>query len=105
MEGDRAINRWNQWRGRRRFLAVCTRVIDVGRKNVSVLPPGARTAEREGRRGLAGCCWAEAVRARREKRGEGNGLAQVSGRLVQASFGLSTIFFSFSKHKTNTTFE
>ena len=48
---------------------------------VSVLTPGVRMAEREGRRGLAGCCWAEAVRARREKRGEGNGLAQISGRL------------------------
>ena len=36
---------------------------------------------------------AEAVRARREKRGEGNGLAQVSGRLAQASFGLSILFY------------
>ena len=73
-----------------------TRGIFARKKNPSVLTTWAHMAEREGRRGLAGGCWAEAVRACGEKKGEGNGLAQVSGRLAQASFGLSKFFLNKS---------
>ena len=59
-------------RARRGLLPVDgARVIDARKKNPSVLTSWARMAEREGRRGLAGYSWAEAVRARAEEKGRG----------------------------------
>ena len=85
--------------------AMSTRGIFARKKNPSVLTTWAHMAEREGRRGLAGCFWAEAVRARAEEKGRGWWAGPT--RLVRLRpfyFFLNQNFSLFFKNKTKTTF-